>query len=93
LTPSQQAILDEALSVGWNAQDRSRLEILLMTRNVFHGRTARKLTKHLREVVKEDKLSERDEILEKIRKILPEEKKPVKIISVNPIFGFARDNK
>jgi len=92
LTPSQQIILDEAMSVGWSASDRARLESLLMTRNVFHGRIARKLTKQLREVIRDGKLSERDEILEKIKKILPEEKKPVKVISVNPIFGFSRDN-
>lgn len=93
LTPSQQTILDEAMTVGWSAQDRSRLESLLMTRNVFHGRIARKLTRQLREVIRDGKLSKRDEILEKIKKILPEEKKPVKVVSVSPIFGFARDNK
>lgn len=93
LTPSQQTILDEALSVGWSAQDRSRLESLLMTRNVFHGRIARKLTKQLREVIREGKLSERDEILDNIKKILPEEKTPVKVVSVSPIFGFTRDNR
>lgn len=93
LTPSQQVILDESLSVGWSAQDRSRLESLLLTRNVFHGRIARKLTKQLREVIRDGRLSERDEILNKIKKMLPEEKKPVKVVSVNPIFGFPRDNK
>jgi superfamily II DNA/RNA helicase len=92
LTPSQQTILDEAMSVGWSAQDRARLESLLMTRNVFHGRIARKLTRQLREVIRDGKLSERDAILEKIKKMLPEEKKPVKVVSVNPIFGFSRDN-
>jgi len=93
LTPSRQIILDEAMSVGWSVVDRSKLEQLLTTRNVFHGRIARKLTKQLREVIRDGKLSERDEILEKIKKILPEEKKPVKVVSVNPIFGFSRDNK
>lgn len=92
LTPSQQTILDEAMNVGWSASDRARLESLLMTRNVFHGRIARKLTKQLREVIREGKLSERDSILEKIKKILPEEKQAVKVVSVNPIFGFSRDN-
>lgn len=92
LTPSQQTILDEAMNVGWSASDRARLESLLMTRNVFHGRIARKLTKQLREVIREGKLSERDSILEKIKKILPEEKQTVKVVSVNPIFGFSRDN-
>ncbi len=92
LTPSQQTILDEAMTVGWSASDRARLESLLLTRNVFHGRIARKLTKQLREVIREGKLSERDEILEKIQKMLPEEKKPVKVVSVSPIFGFSRDN-
>lgn len=92
LTPSQQIILDEAMSVGWNAQDRARLESLLLTRNVFHGRIARKLTKKLREVIREGKTEERDAILEKIKKILPEERMQVKIVSVNPIFGFSRDN-
>lgn len=92
LTPSQQTILDEAMNVGWSASDRARLESLLMTRNVFHGRIARKLTKQLREVIREGKLSERDSILEKIKKTLPEEKQTVKVVSVNPIFGFSRDN-
>lgn len=92
LTPSQQTILDEAMTVGWSATDRARLESLLLTRNVFHGRIARKLTKQLREVIREGKLSERDSILEKIKKMLPEEKQSVKVVSVNPIFGFARDN-
>lgn len=92
LTPSQQTILDEAMNVGWSASDRARLENLLMTRNVFHGRIARKLTKQLREVIREGKLSERDSILEKIKRILPEEKQTVKVVSVNPIFGFSRDN-
>jgi len=93
LTNSQQTILEEAMSTGWSATDRQRLETLLTTRNVFHGRIARKLTKQLREVIKEGKLSERDAILEKIKKMLPEEKKPVTVVSVSPIFGFARDNK
>ncbi|MDD3711126.1 MAG: SNF2-related protein [Patescibacteria group bacterium] len=92
LTPSQQTILDEAMNVGWGASDRARLESLLMTRNVFHGRIARKLTKQLREVIREGKLSERDIILEKIKKILPEERQTVKVVSVNPIFGFSREN-
>lgn len=92
LTPSQQTILDEAMNVGWSATDRARLESLLLTRNVFHGRIARKLTKQLREVIREGKLSERDTILEKVKKILPEEKQAVKVVSVNPIFGFSRDN-
>lgn len=92
LTPSQQIILDEAMSIGWNAQDRARLESLLLTRNVFHGRIARKLTKKLREVIREGKTEERDAILEKIKKILPEERMQVKVVSVNPIFGFSRDN-
>lgn len=92
LTPSQQTILDEAMNVGWSATDRARLEGLLMTRNVFHGRVARKLTKQLREVIREGKMSERDSILDKIKKILPEEKQAVKVASVNPIFGFSRDN-
>lgn len=92
LTPSQQTILDEAMNVGWNSSDRARLESLLLTRNVFHGRIARKLTKQLREVIREGKLSERDSILEKIKKQLPEEKQTVKVVLVNPIFGFARDN-
>jgi hypothetical protein len=80
------------MTVGWSATDRARLESLLLTRNVFHGRIARKLTKQLREVIRDGKLSERDEILEKIKKMLPEEKKSVKVIFVNPIFGFSRDN-
>ena len=92
LTPSQQTILDEAMTVGWSATDRARLESLLLTRNVFHGRIARKLTKQLREVIREGKLSERDSILVKIKKILPEETQSVKVVSVNPIFGFVRDN-
>jgi len=92
LTPSQQTILDEAMTVGWSASDRARLESLLLTRNIFHGRIARKLTKQLREVIRDGKLSERDEILERIKKMLPEEKKSVKVVSVNPIFGFSRDN-
>lgn len=92
LTPSQQTILDEAMTVGWSATDRARLESLLLTRNVFHGRIARKLTKQLREVIREGKLSERDSILGKIKKMLPEEMQSVKVVSVNPIFGFARDN-
>jgi len=92
LTPSQQTILDEAMTVGWSATDRARLESLLLTRNVFHGRIARKLTKQLREVIREGKLSERDSIFEKIKKMLPEEMPSVKVVSVNPIFGFARDN-
>lgn len=92
LTPSQQTILDEAMTVGWGATDRARLESLLLTRNVFHGRIARKLTKQLREVIREGKLSERDSILGEIKKMLPEEKLSVKVVAVNPIFGFARDN-
>ncbi len=92
LTPSQQTILDEAMSIGWSAQDRARLENLLLTRNVFHGRIARKLTKQLREVVREGKTEERDAILEKIKKMLPEERIQVKVVSVSPIFGFSKDN-
>lgn len=93
LTPSQQSVLDEAFSVGWSVQDRSLLENLLTTRNVFHGRIARKLTKQLRDVIREGKLLERDKLLKEIKNILPEEKEPVKVISVNPIFGFVKDNK
>jgi len=92
LTASQQTVLDEAMNVGWNASDRARLESLLLTRNVFHGRIARKLTRQLREVIRDGKSSERNSIFEKIRKILPEEQPTVRAISVNPIFGFSREN-
>ncbi|PIR87473.1 MAG: hypothetical protein COU11_00445 [Candidatus Harrisonbacteria bacterium CG10_big_fil_rev_8_21_14_0_10_49_15] len=92
LTNSQQTVLDQAMSAGWSAADRQRLEALLTTRNVFHGRIARKLSRQMREVIKEGKLSERNEILEKIKKMLPEEKAQVKVVSVSPIFGFSRDN-
>jgi len=30
--------------------------------------------------------------LGEIKKMLPEEKQSVKVVAVNPIFGFARDN-
>lgn len=93
LTPSQQTVLDEAMDAGWNADDRSRLELLLVTRNVFHGRIARQLTKKLREVIREGKSIERDKILEEIKKVLPEEKESVRVISINSIFGFSKNNE
>jgi superfamily II DNA/RNA helicase len=92
-TQSQQTVLDEAFAVGWSAEDRVRLEQLLLTRNVFHGRIARKLTKELREVIRDGKISERDTILDKIRVMLPPEKESVRIKEINPLFGFSRDNK
>jgi predicted house-cleaning noncanonical NTP pyrophosphatase (MazG superfamily) len=55
---------------------------------------ARKLTKEIREVIKEGKLSKIPSVLEKIKDILPpESKEHVGIQFIRPIFGFARDNK
>ena len=94
LTPSQNSTLEEARIAGWSATDRQRLEALLTTRNVFQGRVARKFTKDIREVIKNGQRSKIDEILAKIKSLLPPENaEQVKVMAVEPIFGFARDNK
>jgi ERCC4-related helicase len=94
LTPSQNSTLEEARIAGWSAADRQRLEALLTTRNVFQGRVARKFTKDIREVIKNGQRSKADEILTKIKNLLPPENaEQVKVMAVEPIFGFARDNK
>ena len=94
LTPSQASALEEASIAGWGASDRERLEALLTTRNVFQGRVARKFTKEIREVIKNGQRSKVDEILNKIKTLLPpENSEQVKVTAVEPIFGFARDNK
>ena len=94
LTPSQNSTLEEARIAGWSATDRQRLEALLTTRNVFQGRVARKFTKDVREVIKNGQRSKVDEILAKIKSLLPpENSEQVKVVAVEPIFGFARNNK
>jgi superfamily II DNA or RNA helicase len=94
LTPSQVSLMEEARIAEWTAEDRQRLESLLTTRNVFQSRLARKLTKEIREVIKEGKFSKVADVLNKIRDILPPEtKEQVRAKSLTPIFGFARDNK
>lgn len=92
LTPSQNTTLEEAMSAGWSAKDRQRLESLLTSRNVFQGRLARKLTKQIREFIRDGERSKIDEVLNKIKDILPENKEQVKVKLVTPIFGFSRDN-
>ena len=94
LTPSQVSLMEEARITEWSADDRQRLEALLTTRNVFQGRLARKLTKEIREVIKEGKFSKVPDVLKKIKDILPSEaSEQVKAKSITPIFGFARDNR
>ena len=94
LTPSQISLMEEARTSNWSAEDRQRLESLLTTRNVFQSRLARKLTKEIREVIKEGKYSKVPDVLNKIKEILPPEaKEQVRVKSINPLFGFARDNK
>lgn len=94
LTPSQNSTLEEARIAGWSAADRQRLEALLTTRNVFQGRVARKFTKEIREVIKSGQRSKTEEILTKIKSLLPPENtEQVKVMAIEPIFGFARDNK
>jgi superfamily II DNA or RNA helicase len=94
LTPSQVSLMEEARIADWTAEDRQRLESLLTTRNVFQSRLARKLTKEIREVIKDGKFSKVADVLNKIKNILPPEtKEQVKAKSLTPIFGYARDNK
>ena len=94
LTPSQISLMEEARNSNWSPEDRQRLESLLTTRNVFQSRLARRLTKEIREVIKDGKLSKVPEVLNKIKEILPPEaKEHVRVKTINPIFGFARDNK
>ncbi len=94
LTPSQNSTLEEARIAGWSAADRQRLEALLTTRNVFQGRVARRFTKEIREVIKSGQRSKAEEILTKIKSLLPPENaEQVKVVAIEPIFGFARDNK
>ncbi len=94
LTPSQVSLMEEARVAGWPVEDREKLESLLTTRNVFQSRLARKLTKEIREVIKEGKHSKIPVVLDKIKEILPTNTKElIAIESIYPIFGFARDNK
>ena len=94
LTPSQNSVLDEARQADWLPDDILRLENLLTSRNVFKNKLARKYTRELRETIKEGKTLKINDILIKIKKILPEEQKEkVKIKSINPIFGFSRFNR
>jgi superfamily II DNA or RNA helicase len=94
LTPSQISLMEEARIAGWVVDDRQRLESLLTTRNVFQSRLARKLTKEIREVIKDGKYSKVPDVMNKIREILPPEpKEQVRVNSIHPIFGYARDNK
>ena len=93
LTPSQISLMEEARNANWSAEDRQRLESLLTTRNVFQSRLARKLTKEIREVIKEGKFSKVPDVLIKIKEILPPEaKEQIRVKTINPLFGFARDN-
>ncbi len=94
LTPSQNSVLAEARQADWLPDDILRLENLLTSRNVFKNKLARKYTRELRETIKEGKTLKINDILIKIKKILPEEQKEkVKIKSINPIFGFSRFNR
>lgn len=93
LTPSQISLMEEARIAQWTADDRQRLESLLTTRNVFQSRLARKLTKEIREVIKEGKHSKVADVLRKIRELLPPEtKETIRAKSLTPIFGFAKNN-
>jgi hypothetical protein len=94
LTPSQISLMEEARVVGWGVDDRKRLESLLTTRNVFQSRLARKLTKEIREAIRDGKISRIPDVLDQIKDILPpEQNEQVVVKSINPIFGFSRDNK
>jgi hypothetical protein len=94
LTPSQNSVLEEARQAGWLPDDILKLESLLTSRNVFQNKLARKYTRELRETIKEGKTLKINDILNKIKKILPEkQEEKVKIKSINPIFGFARFNR
>lgn len=94
LTPSQVSLMEEARASSWSAEDRQRLEALLTTRNVFQSRLARKLTKEIREVIKEGRYSKVPDVLNKIREILPQEtREQVRVETISPIFGFVRDNR
>ena len=93
LTPSQTQILEEARIAGWSSIDREKLQKLLTTRNIFQERRARKFTRKIRELIKEGKKSQADEILNSIKKTLPDIQEEIKVNSVNPIFGFVRDNR
>jgi len=94
LTPSQISLMEEARVAGWGVDDRKRLESLLTTRNVFQSRLARKLTKEIREAIRDGKISRIPDVLDQIKDILPpEQNEQVVVKSINPIFGFSRDNK
>jgi hypothetical protein len=93
LTPSQNEILEEARLANWSSVDREKLQKLLTTRNIFQERRARKFTRKIRELIKEGKKSQAEDILNSIKKTLPDIQEDIKVSSVNPIFGFVRDNK
>jgi superfamily II DNA/RNA helicase len=94
LTPSQNSVLEEARQADWSPDNIHKLENLLTSRNVFQNKLARKYTRELRETIKEGKTLKINDILNKIKKILPEEQEEKVIIkSINPIFGFARFNR
>jgi len=93
LTPSQNEILEEARVANWSSVDREKLQKLLTTRNIFQERRARKFTRKIRELIKEGKKSQAEDILNSIKKTLPDIQEEIKVNSVNPIFGFVRNNK
>lgn len=94
LTYSQTSVLEEAKRADWSTDNIHKLENFLTSRNIFRNKLARKYTRELRETIKEGKTLKINDILNKIKKILPEEQEEKVIIkSINPIFGFARFNR
>ena len=86
-------ILEEARLANWSSIDREKLQKLLTTRNIFQERRARKFTRKIRELIKEGKKNQAEDILNSIKKTLPDIQEEIKVNSVSPIYGFVRNNK
>jgi len=93
LTPSQSSIMDEALNNGWDSDQREKLENFLTSRNVFQNKTARKFTLKIRKMIREGNRENIKEIFDEMENHFKDAKKlNIKIKSIDPIHGFARNN-
>lgn len=94
LTPSQTSIIDEARNYGWDSELREKLEIYITSRNVFKSKAAAKYIRKIRKLIKDGDRSQAAKIFEDIKNEIDNVNEvEVKITSIDPIFGFAKDNK
>ena len=94
LTSLEYSLIEDAKLAGWKPEDKENLERLLRTRNVFERRKIRQLSNFIKDSHKAGKSSIVKDTLKEIQQMLPDTiNEPRQVTSIEPIFGFARDNQ